>query len=463
MNVDEVINRIATPLKQVVGKSREQFDDWFVKDTHRFTITGLSRSGKSMLFTSLMTILKYRTEEQYNCLPLLAYLPPENVEYMKVEPLDGYTMFPVEEHLTDLEQLKWPSPTEQVYGFKLVVRLKQTHKLRKHLLPHTDVVFEFIDYPGEWLTDLPMLQVGYQQWSDSTWAQQASEPQLSFAAGWHDYVKQFDFEQPPTTCAIQELVSAYRGYLSAAKQAGISMLQPGSFLLADSGFDWRNHGFTPLPVKVSGDPTNPWGVLFSQRYEHFQTAWLTPLKQSTFKETDKQIILVDLFAGLNHSKQHLLQLKETITHLADTFVYGNPNWFERKIKGKQAIGKVAFVGTKMDLLPRGQQANMQSLLEQVCAGAVAKLQDKPISFEHFLLCAIQATDAGSSEDALRYTNTSGQYVEASFEAIPAKIEDMEKGEHFPMLMAKVPEDFLPRMLSGQGVDRLFQFLLGQSA
>ncbi|WP_281268905.1 YcjX family protein [Alteromonas aestuariivivens] len=444
-----------------MAKGREPLSASLFKQRHRFSITGLSRSGKSMLFTSLMTMLRYRCEQQYNCLPLLHYLPPEQVESMHVEPLQGYTMFPIEEHLEALAHQRWPAPTEQLYGFKLVVRLRQTKGIRSWVFSHSTVVFEFVDYPGEWVTDFPMLSKSFTQWSDSAWAQQLSEPQLGFAQQWHDFVRGFDFEQAPSNELISELVAAYRKYLVSAKQAGISMLQPGSLLLESSGFDWQQSGFTPLPAKVSSDPSNPWTEIFQRHYQAFLKDWLQPLKSNSFQASDKQIILVDLFAGLNHSKQHLYQLKETLSHLADTFVYGNPGWFSKNILRRNAQGRVAFVGTKMDLLPPSQRQNMLSLLEQVTEGARAHFTGKNVNFEHFLVSAIQATDPGATDECLRYMNSSRQYMEACFEPIPARLEAMANDEHFPVLEAQVPDDFLPRILNGRGLDRLFQFLLSQ--
>ncbi|MEC8902975.1 MAG: YcjX family protein, partial [Pseudomonadota bacterium] len=270
----------------------------FNKETHRFTITGLSRSGKSMLFTSLITMLKSRSEEGYACLPLLRYLPPSQVLDMRIQPIEGYKPFPHIQNIADLENGQWPKATEEAFGFKLVVRLKETASLKRHVLPHSDVVFEFIDYPGEWVTDIPMLSKTYAHWSDSAWAQLSSGPQQYFANQWKAFVNQFDFEQEPTEQRIQLLVNAYRDYLVEAKANGISLLQPGSFLLESSDFDWQAFGFTPLPSSITSDVSHPWFKIFDKHFAKFQSGWLTPLKQSIFKETDKQIILVDLFEGL---------------------------------------------------------------------------------------------------------------------------------------------------------------------
>ncbi|QJR81105.1 GTP-binding protein YcjX [Alteromonas pelagimontana] len=458
--MSQLFKTIVAPVESLWRTGTSQIDDWFLKETHRFTITGLSRSGKSMLFTSLMTILKYRSEEKYNCLPLLKRLPVELVESMWLEPIKDFPLFPIEQHIAALESGNWPHPTEELYGFKLVIRLKQTNRFTKFVLPHKDVVFEFIDYPGEWITDLPMLSKSYAQWSDSAWAQQMSEPQNSFAEDWHEFVRHFDFDSEPTPQRITDVVTAYRGYLHNAKTNGISMIQPGSFLISGSGFDSQQSGFAPLPSKITSDVSHPWYQVFNKHYNHFANSWLAPLKASTFKETDKQIILIDLFEGLNHSKQHLYQLKETLSHLAETFVYGNPSWFEKNVLRKNEIGRVAFVATKADLVPQSQKANLLSLLRQVSEGATAKFKDKPVVFEHFLVSAIQATDPGTQPNSLRYTNAEGQYMQASFEDLPANLKDMAADEHFPVLPAQVPADYLPRMLNGRGLDRLFQFLLG---
>ncbi|MBD3587473.1 YcjX family protein [Salinimonas sp. HHU 13199] len=434
--------------------------DWFLKEHHRFTITGLSRSGKSTLFTSLMTMLKYRSEGGYQCLPLLEYLPAELVEHMWIEPIDGFEMFPVEQHIEALGKKAWPSPTEDVYGFKVLVRLRETSGVKKHLLPYTDVVFEFIDYPGEWLTDLPMLTKPFTQWSDSAWAQQMNRPQRDYAEQWHDVVAEFDFDQPPEPERVEMLVEQYRNYLLYAKQNGITLLQPGSFLLGDTGFDWRSYGFTPLPSSVSSDVTHPWTKLFDKNYRYFQKQWLTPLKSRTFRQADKQIILIDLFEGLNHSKQHLYQLKETLSYLAEVFSYGESGWFSRNILRQQAISKVAFVAAKSDLLPAAYHDDLLVLLKQITEGAVAKIKDKPVHFEHFLVSALQATDPGSTPSSLRYRGKAGQYIEAEFEPLPESLSAMSSQEHFPVLPASVPDDYLPRILSGRGLDRLLQFLLG---
>ena len=98
---------------------------------------------------------------------------------------------------------------------------------------------------------------------------------------------------------------------------------------------------------------------------------------------------------------------------------------------------------------------------QITEGARARFDGKPIQFEHFLVSSMQVTDDGSNEDAIRYKDTDGRYVESTFEPIPSTLKEMEEGSHFPVPDVSVPSDYKARILAGKGVDRLLQFLLGK--
>ena len=76
------------------------------------------------------------------------------------------------------------------------------------------------------------------------------------------------------------------------------------------------------------------------------------------------------------------------------------------------------------------------------------------------MSSMQVTDEGSNDDAIRYKDTDGRYVESTFEPIPSTLKEMEEGSHFPVPDG-VPSDFKARILAGKGVDRLLQFLLGK--
>lgn len=429
----------------------------------KIAITGLSRSGKSVLFTSLLTLIKARAaEKNIDFLPLLTQLPIHRIKTVEVRPIEGEKMYPLEESIAQLAQGQWPKPTQEVYGFELFISLHQDHDWLKHLHDTQTLSFQFYDYPGEWLTDLPMLKHDYVTWSHKALAQQSSNPQKHYASSWQAFLEDYDFDTPPTPSAINEMVSAFKAYLTHTKQAGITVLQPANMLLTVSQHDWHQHGFTPLPTEITSDPSHPWTQVFTQHYQHYQTHTLEPLHERYFAHTDKQIILVDLFEGLSYGQRHLKQLRETLTNLASIFVYGKTNWFKAKLFNEHKISDLAFVASKVDSAPLSQQAQLLSLLEDVSKGARAVLADQPVRFQHFLLSAIKSAenDPKNETDTIYYYNAQRELVKKTFtHPIPATIQEISEDQGFLQLSNYPSTDYHDAMQQAQGIDRLLNFML----
>lgn len=433
----------------------------------KIAITGLSRSGKSMLFTSLLTLLKDRAEQKNaDFLPLLSHLPLHRIRHVDVRPVEGEKMYPLELSLAQLAKGQWPAATQDVYGFELYIELARDQDDWLKTLSDTETLsFQFYDYPGEWLTDLPMLHLDYLNWSHKALAQQSSNPQKQFATDWQHFLEGFDFDSPPTPERINQMVAQYKHYLTQTKQAGITLLQPANMLLAVSEFDWNRYGFTPLPTDVTSDPHHPWHQAFSEHYARYQKDILTPLHQRYFANTDKQIILIDLFEGLSYGQQHLKQLRETITHLASIFVYGKTNWLKAKLFDEHKISDLAFVASKVDSAPLSQQENLYHLLEDVTRGARKVLGDQPVKFKHFLLSAIRSAenDPVDDDNAIYFYNDQQQMMKKSFnQPIPSAIQGISDDQSFLMLKNYPGPDYLADMQNAQGIDTLLNFMLEES-
>lgn len=437
-------------------------DEQIATDVHNIAITGLSRSGKSMLFTSLIIQLNERAQVKsggLHTLPLLKSLPMDSVERFEILPILGEALFPIADCIEALESQQWPAATDQIYGFELKVTSKQPARLKKLLgRSHQITTFRFYDYPGEWLTDLPMLDLTFVQWCHQVTAQQTTEPQKSLAAEWLNYLEAFNFDLMPTESSVKELVTRYRHYLVTAKAAGISMLQPGGYLLEKTPYNWQQSGFVPLPAKITCDLKHPWMQLMSTNFTAYQVTWLEKLKQTYFSDFDSQIILVDLFEGLKHSRQHLMQLKESLSNLAGIFIKGQ-SWFQKLI-GKPAISKVAFVATKVDLIPRSQMANLLALLKDVSSGARSKFEEQEITFDHFLLSSIRVTKESTKyPDQVLYLDPNHETRQFSVEPLPLKISDLAEGEKYLTPNAVPSKSFKQQILASQNIDRLLEYMM----
>ncbi len=454
-----IVKKLSKNLEALAEYSTDRLDSFFNRQDYSIIITGLSRSGKSMLFTSLMTLLREQGPSRFDALPLLKKLPKDLFSTFELKPILGEECFPFDESLERLQLGKWPKATEEIYGFELVVTLRPNSFFSKTLNLKDKIVFRFYDYPGEWLTDLPMLDKTYRTWSDSAWSQQLNPPQKQFARVFQDYVDGFDFHQIPTPELIGHYVAAFKYYLESAKKGGISLLQPGAMLIDNQKIDLIHRGFAPLPSRISSDPSHPWTQCFTAHFEDFQTLWLIPLKEAYFSKADKQIILVDLLEGLNHSQDHLNQLKESISNLASNFVYAAEKWYKPKFLSQDEISKVAFVATKMDLLPPSQHNNALALLQELTTGVRAHLKDQEVEFQHFVVSALQATNPGEQNDSLQFLNGYGQTEQWEFDPLPRSIAELQRGEHYPMIECQVPKDVVNRIYHAQGIDRLMNYLL----
>lgn len=79
----------------------------------------------------------------------------------------GIPRFTYDEGLAQLygDPPAWPTPTRGVSEIRLALRFKSNDSLLRHFKDTSTLYLEIVDYPGEWLLDLPMLAQDYLSWS----------------------------------------------------------------------------------------------------------------------------------------------------------------------------------------------------------------------------------------------------------------------------------------------------------
>jgi len=427
--------------------------------TKHIVVTGLSRSGKSTLFTSLMAQLMQRAQGKTtrDSLPFLTALPADRIESVSLYAVDDVPFFPYQQNMQALVARQWPAPTTNITAFTLEIRLRRSNALIQKALSDERIRFMIYDYPGEWLMDLPMIHKSYLDWSAQVLAQQQSEPQLSLAKDWQQTLTRFDFDTPPLPERVNALVDAYRQYLIQAKADGVSILQPGALLLPPDDYDWINHGFCPLPSKITCDKGHPWFVLFNQQYQQFVKQWLEPLNETFFSHADKQIMLLDPLEGLHYGRDYLAEMKEAMSHLTSSFVYGKRHWYERLNK-KTKIAQVAFVASKADLIPHAEYQNLISLLKELTQGARSHFNND-VEFEHFLLSSLVAARAAEDGQSFVYKDVSGATIRAKFSPIPTRLSDWQATDSYPYLAALPPQISSESDIRSINLDKLLDYIM----
>ncbi len=137
-------------------------------DRHvRLAVTGLSRAGKTAFITSLINQLTHLGTEPN--LPLMQLVQQGRGLGARREP-HPHMHLPAFDYDTAMQALHstppvWPSPTRDVSEVRLAVRYRPQSAALRAINDMATLYVDIIDYPGEWLLDLPLLSQTYSQWS----------------------------------------------------------------------------------------------------------------------------------------------------------------------------------------------------------------------------------------------------------------------------------------------------------
>src|SRR6202021_1003243 len=138
--------------------------DYFSGAPLRLGVTGLSRAGKTVFLTALVNNLIAQAR-----LPVLAASAEGRITRARLEPQpdDAVPRFAYEEHLAALSgaDRSWPQSTTRISQLRLIIEFEPA---AGGGLGPTTPNLDIVDYPGEWLLALPLLNKTYAQWSDET-------------------------------------------------------------------------------------------------------------------------------------------------------------------------------------------------------------------------------------------------------------------------------------------------------
>lgn len=138
-------------------------------DRHvRLAVTGLSRSGKTAFITSLVNqLLNVNTGAR---LPLFSAARDKRLLGVKRVPHRDLSVprFAYDEGIASLygQPPQWPTPTRGVSEIRLKLHYRSEDSFLRHFVDNSSLYLEIVDYPGEWLLDLPMLDLYYLAWSE---------------------------------------------------------------------------------------------------------------------------------------------------------------------------------------------------------------------------------------------------------------------------------------------------------
>lgn len=330
--------------------------------TLRLGVTGLSGAGKTVFITALTANLLQRGR-----MPQLKAEAAGLIEAVVLQPQPDMTLprFAYEDHMTALlgDSPRWPESTRSVSELRLSFRLKNTGLLAGFSGPST-LHLDIIDYPGEWLLDLSLLDKDYARWSDDTLTRigKRAEAQKFMAMA-----RAEDGALPLDEARAKLMAEVYTAFLQDTRKNGWSDLTPGRFLLPGELEGSPVLTFAPLPLPASTARGSLWAEM-ERRYEGYKAKVVKPFFRNHFARIDRQVVLMDVLGAIHSGPQAVEDLRRTMADILTAFRPGANSWLTSLLGGKK-VEKILFAATKADHLHQSQHPALTAITEALLADA----------------------------------------------------------------------------------------------
>ncbi|KZN66769.1 YcjX family protein [Pseudoalteromonas luteoviolacea] len=335
-------------------------------DQHiKLAVTGFSGSGKTAFITALVKHLTTQANSQN--LPFFDVVRDHRLIACKLVPQKALDIPTFDYHNAAAcllaEDPTWPPSTERINTLTLALKFKSNRGIRQHFSDDHTVYLELIDYPGEWLMDLPMLNMSFEQWSHSQ-LKALSEPMFSkYCQPMLSQLKQFNAQAPVDSGALDALAKQYCALLHTLKcETRLAKLQPGRMLIPGDLAGAPIIQFFPL--SSHGEITE--GTQYEQlvqRFEAYKKQVIEPFYKEHFCAFDRQLVLVDLLGALNDGPATLAQTQQALRETMSMFNHGKSGVLQRLFKPK--IDRVLFAANKCDAVAITEQDNLTRLLYEL--------------------------------------------------------------------------------------------------
>ena len=186
----------------------------------RVAVTGLSRAGKTVFLTSLITNFLALRDGQGTLPAVQAALDKGGfgrLRHVRLLPAGAGTTprFDYEAKLADLAALRpaWPARTDDLAEISLELEVKPPGGFlgtMRGMVGNPRIQLELLDYPGEWLLDLPLLPKTYADWSRETLALLRQAPRAALAQPFLDRMAQIDLARPAEDAIIRPVHELYK-------------------------------------------------------------------------------------------------------------------------------------------------------------------------------------------------------------------------------------------------------------
>jgi len=352
--------------------------------TIRLGVTGLSRAGKTVFITALVHGLV-----RGGRFPVFEALATGRIAraYLAPQPDDAVSRFDYESHINALvDKRSWPTSTRQISELRVVIDYQSLSEYQRTL------TLDIVDYPGEWLLDLPLLTKSYEKWASESLRLSRQRQRADFAKDWHSYLSTLNLEGMEDEQQALTATRLFTEYLRACRDNNyaISLLPPGRFLMP--GDLANTPALTFAPLELSGEGPPPAGSLWAmmrRRYESYKSVVVRPFFRDHFVRLDRQIVLVDALAAINAGPEALLDLEQALGQVLDCFQTGRKTILSALLRPR--IDRLLLAAAKADQLHHTSHDRLETILKRVTEHAMARAEVAGAQVDVVALAAIRAT------------------------------------------------------------------------
>lgn len=379
-----VIGAIAEGIARGVETVVDGVSAPFAEPAIRLGVTGLSRAGKTVFITSLVANLMNRGR-----MPQLraAQTGAIRAAWLQPQPDDTVARFDYESHMARLSAAEpsWPVGTRAVSELRLSLKVAPRGWL-SGLQGLRTVHLDIVDYPGEWLLDLGLLEKSYAGWSADALARAARRP------GGDDYaglMQGVDGRAPYEETVAQGLAGGWAAALGVAKAAGFSDCGPGRFLLPGDLAGSPVLTFAPLPPDEAAPRGSLWRE-FARRFEAYKRLVVKPFFRDHFAKVDRQVVLVDVLGAIHAGPRAVEDLRAAMADILAVFRPGRNAWLSRLLGGRR-VERILFAATKADHLHHLQHAQLTAVTAALLREAKDRADFAGARTEAMSIAALRAT------------------------------------------------------------------------
>lgn len=362
----------------------------------RIGVTGLSRGGKTALITSLVNhVLAFGGPDIKDLLPRFTGYSTGGITSGKIaRPRDfAVAEFPYYKAMDALtsEPAEWPEATDGISEIRLEI---ECTKNRWYSIGSSYMLsLDIWDYPGEWLMDMILLDMSYEEFSELSRQRILKVGAVCPADKWVKAGSSLKPLEKINETELRKVIELYTAWLRMQKEQGFAMIVPGRFVLPGKLAGALLLEFLPWiweSVDASDVRQGSLYYCLKERYDRYRKDVVEKFYRECFSHIDRQIILVDCLKALMGGKETYIDINDSFSALLKHFSYGRSGILDRIFSPK--IDRVVFCATKADSVTQDEQKNLLSLLSSMVRQAASGVRSDGSRTEYMTLSSIRAAN-----------------------------------------------------------------------